>query len=344
MKPKKDTPLNGCAPTAQTSPKPLFASGSVVAAVSGVLAPRILRAGFPLNQTAADFCAFRTARMESENFALTAIQARPRPSRAVVASVALAAAFGLSVQAQEKAPQQAFASSSADSHLTVSFGANRSSTTLSGTANPRSKWGPLLDVDYTNGPFYASTSRGLGYNVVATKQLTVGLGLGYQFGRKESADVVLKGMGDVKGSPQLLASADWNPLDDFIHVYASAAASTRRDSGKQLTVGATLAYPIVSKLIGTVDVSLLAADARYLQAYYGVTPVQAAVTGYAVKTPSAGIVSASFSTGLSYELTDRWKLNAAVGATRLRGDAASSPITVKRTLPNASVSASYSFF
>ena len=60
----------------------------------------------------------------------------------------------------------------------------------------RGRGGPTIDVRWQDKAF-VSTGEGVGYNLVHQRGLQVGIGVGYDLGRKERADYPnLRGMGD----------------------------------------------------------------------------------------------------------------------------------------------------
>ena len=140
----------------------------------------------------------------------------------------------------------------------------------------------------------------------------------------------------------MVLSAAWNPLD-FISVSAALTTAAKRANGSFLTLGTSLGFPVYGKLYGSVDLTAELADRNYAQTYYGVTAAQSVRSGYRELRPKAGLISTSASVGLNYELTKEWSLGASLGATRLMGDAAKSPIFSKRTESSASLFASYVF-
>ena len=84
-------------------------------------------------------------------------------------------------------------------------------------------------------------------------------------------------------------------------------------------------------------------DADYNQAYYGLTPVQAAATGLRVTTPGAGISAVQAGISGRMELAPRWTGFGGLAWQRLAGDAADSPLVRERTSPRLVLGAAYSF-
>jgi MipA family protein len=256
------------------------------------------------------------------------------------AALIAAGVMSATVQAQTAAPA---ADAKADEPaFTVSVGAAYSTETLNG-ARSKATWGPLLDLEYKNGRFYASTSRGVGYNLVDSEQFTFGAGLAYTPARKEKDDLRRRGLGDVKATGLVLLTAGWSPLDGLINFYGSAALATRRENGAFYTLGTNIGFPLYGSLSGFVDLSTTFGDKKYMASRYGVTPANAAPSGYAVFTPGAGIVNAAVSVGVQYELSKAWSMGATAGTTQLRGDARRSPVTNRKREPDAALFVSHSF-
>lgn len=73
-------------------------------------------------------------------------------------------------------------------------------------------------------------------------------------------------------------------------------------------------------------VTLSYADESYTQAFYGVTPAQAAASGLPAFDVGSGFHSLSGTLIAGYDLDDRWQLNAIVSYTEYIGDYRNSPI------------------
>ncbi len=229
--------------------------------------------------------------------------------------------------------------------LTLTFGAYYGTqSSLAGGASTDPEISPLLDIDYSRGRFFASTERGIGFNAVDNEAWTVGLGVGYDLGRKQKDDRRFRGLGDVDSSVTGVVSVAWRPLrSDFWTVYAAGQVAAEKANGRTLNFGTVIGVPLTANLSAFVDVSAQWNDRDYMQTYYGVTALQSVRSGYRPYRPDAGLSSVSFSVGLDYTLGEHWSLGAAAGADRLAGDAKDSPIYDKETRPNAAVYASYRF-
>ena len=262
----------------------------------------------------------------------------PRMKKTFGVALMMVSAFPLHAQSDVKSG----ATELNEGILSITFGALYSTRSLTGGIATRPELGPLLDVSYVRGGFFASTLSGVGYNFVKTKQLMVGAGLGYLPEREAAGDSRLRGLGDVAASPTVMLTTVWNLLD-FMSVGATLTTASKRANGSFLTLGTSLGFPIYGKLNGSVDLAAELANRNYAQTYYGVTAAQSMSSGYRELRPKAGLINTSASVGLNYELTKEWSVGGSIGATRRQGDAAKSPIFTRRTEYDASLYGSYTF-
>jgi outer membrane scaffolding protein for murein synthesis (MipA/OmpV family) len=68
------------------------------------------------------------------------------------------------------------------------------------------------------------------------------------------------------------------------------------------------------------------ASASYLDRFFGVGPRESASSGLRLYDATPGLKDVSISGSVSYSLTDNWTIGGLVGAQRLLGPAASSPV------------------
>lgn len=244
-----------------------------------------------------------------------------------------------------KAPRTAPAAAS----FTVGLGA-AVSTRYSGSNETVAL--PLLVLDYVRPDgFFASTLRGLGY-AGSAGQLFYSVALGYRVPRHEkprgpagfgTGSRYLHGMGDVKGSATALALVGYSVLPwlDLV-AYAEQPLSARGNGARYgLDASAKVLQAVQDTM--TLSASLSAGDGRYMQTYYGVSPVQAANAGYAAFAPKAGVYQLEATLSHQHRFSNAWSLTGQLGVQRLQGDAAKSPLTRRTTQPVAAVYASYAF-
>jgi outer membrane protein len=85
------------------------------------------------------------------------------------------------------------------------------------------------------------------------------------------------------------------------------------------------------------------ASRQYNQTFFGVTSEQSARSAFPEFEAGSGINSLRFTVGSSYRFAPRWRLFGGVAASRLSGDAGSSPIIETRNQYRAFASAIYLF-
>lgn len=151
----------------------------------------------------------------------------------------------------------------------------------------------------------------------------------------------LAGLGDIAATPvvTLFASTRVGALP----VQLSLAKATRSHRGTQVRLALPLRFALTEELSLAVTPALTWADSRYTQAYFGVSPAQAARTSYRSFEAGAGLKSASVDLGLDYKLSGGWGLHAGASFSRLAGDAAHSPVTERRQQARSMLALSYQF-
>ena len=212
--------------------------------------------------------------------------------------------------------------------------------------------GPVLALDYsTPGGFFASTMRGIGYGSTAGS-FNYSAALGYRDGRQEkdessfgfsSGSTRLRGMGEIKGSAIAILSAGYTPLEWLNLSVTADLALSQKDNGNAFHFSASSPFYTADKDKLSLAATASVGDTKYLQTYYGVTALQSANSGYAAFKPNSGLYEVSANLSWEHQFDKNWALHTLVGAARLQGDAAKSPIARRRLSPNAAVYVTYSY-
>lgn len=190
----------------------------------------------------------------------------------------------------------------------------------------------------------AGVPAGVGAFLVQDAHWRVGVGLGGNLDkpRKESDSARLHGMGDI--SATALGSVFASYSDSWWKVGGNVVTDLAgKDQGTRATLDLEASYSPVDRLMLTAGPSVTWADSKYTQTFFGVTAAQSASSGLATYTAKSGINSISFNIGANYQLTQQWGLGARLSASSLRGDAADSPITEKKSQTTLGVFANYRF-
>lgn len=222
----------------------------------------------------------------------------------------------------------------------VSLGAGASwRPTFEGSDRSRFRPLPVITVNWRDtitfgeGGLSAQLRRG---------RLRMGGGLTFDGGRKDhdtggifgGGDDRLRGMGDIDFALGLRGFAAWRL--GFIELNASAIKYLgEQNDGILASLGASAPLPLGRKLLFIPGVRASWADDKYMQTFFGVTPLQASRSIFPAFNARSGLQEVRGSANLIYRFNDHWYGAVNTNVTQLLGDAAHSPISIVNT--NASV-------
>ena len=152
-------------------------------------------------------------------------------------------------------------------------------------------------------------------------------------------------VGDVKRTVEVGAFVQHYVSDNF-RVRAEARQGLGGHGGLLGYVGADYVARLADKWAISIGPRVRFGSSDYLDAYYGVTPQVALLTGLPVHDPDAGVRAVGAISGFNYALDDRWGLFGYGRYDRLVGDARKSPIVREFGSPNqfsAGLGVSYTF-
>ena len=207
---------------------------------------------------------------------------------------------------------------------------------------------PVLQLDYQNSDgFFVSTARGIGYGS-KIDAFSLSAAIGYDAGRGDknehfySGSDALKGMGKIDGAALANLGVVYDAGAFSLNAQASLALSNR-ERGNSYQFGA--AMPL---LTAESDQVMLGAHAKYsdnknMQTFHGVTAAQSLRSGYKVYSAKKGLESVGLDVNWNHVIDKRWSVATVVGLTRLSGDAASSPLTKRKTSPLLASVVNYAF-
>jgi outer membrane scaffolding protein for murein synthesis (MipA/OmpV family) len=255
-----------------------------------------------------------------------------------LARVALMVACGISVGPmplwaqslpEQEVEQEGLAGKPEEGQFTGALGAGLvSRPRYQGADTSRVRLAPLVLLRYGNvffGPL------GLGWAAIHTDDFRAGPVLGYEGGRRESADPHLYGLGDIRGSITggAFATYRFEPFEIGATVRQSL---THRDNGLNGFVRFEYVLQIVPhEWDFRIGPHLDFADAVYEQTQFGVSTIQSEQSGLLVFTPGGGLRDVGLRASLTYISTDHLVLRAFAGISKFMGDAADSPIVLSRT-------------
>jgi outer membrane protein len=172
--------------------------------------------------------------------------------------------------------------------------------------------------------------RGLDALLLRRPGLRVNLALRFDPGRRESESEDLEGMGEIRATVRARLGLSWEPAPRWGVSLASSFDVLDRVGGYTVSVGLSRRFDLGPHQRLVLAASLTGAGDRYLQTWYGVTPAQSAASGYAVYDAPEGLRDVSLLATWRNDFNERWAGFASVGASRLLGPAADSPLTRQR--------------
>jgi outer membrane scaffolding protein for murein synthesis (MipA/OmpV family) len=199
---------------------------------------------------------------------------------------------------------------------------------------------PVIDIHYRDIAFI-SDGQGLGYNLIRGKTYRAGVALTYDLGRDQDVAPRLHGLDDIDAAPEAKLYADFTLLPFVFDVDLRRGIGGH--DGYIGDVGFHVPIPLGKYFFLFAGPSVTFADRRYMQAYFGVGPVQAARSQFRRFDAQGGLKRATFGATAVYTLSDKWILASDFGAARLLGDAARSPIVESKAEFTIDASVVYKF-
>ena len=189
----------------------------------------------------------------------------------------------------------------------------------------------------------AGSGGGLRVELAQGERLRAGLGLRLDSGRREADSPELRGLGDVRGTLRLRLSASYRLDDGWRARSVVTVDALGRGGGTlgELQIGRDIALSPHLGVQGTLGLGW--ADRRHLQSYFGISPEQAARSGYPVTTLSTGLRDVTVSAGWRRALGPRWAVFGGANVSRLIDEAAASPLVRKRNSQSVNLGVMHRF-
>lgn len=212
-----------------------------------------------------------------------------------------------------------------------------------GSDESRTRVFPSFDYQWQNG-WFAGTTNGIGYNFSdRPAEMSYGLRLTADFGRKERRSEALTGMGDVD------ARAEFGGFFNYYVTRNMAVFTTLRYGSGDGSDGVVVDFGAVySTLLAPgwrlgLSAAATFADSNHMQSFFGVTPQQSLTSGYAPFSAGSGIRDVRTALSITYDITSNMGVTAGVGARSLQGDAKDSPLTRDSSDVSGVVAVAYRF-
>jgi outer membrane protein len=207
---------------------------------------------------------------------------------------------------------------------------------------------PMFNVSY--GRFFlgeapgSGSGGGLGVNLYQDSHWRLGASISGDFitPRKESDDPRLHGLGDISGTARASLFAA------YTQDWATLRTNVRSDiaghgEGTLVAVDLEGHYHPTERLTLSAGPGLTWASGQYMRTFFGVSAAQSAASGLPQFEPGAGVDTIRLSLGANYRISTAWNLGTRASLSRLRADAADSPITETRNQNTYALFAAYHF-
>jgi outer membrane scaffolding protein for murein synthesis (MipA/OmpV family) len=201
---------------------------------------------------------------------------------------------------------------------------------------------PSIDYQWKNG-WFAGLANGIGYQFPSRPDIQFGLRVTADLGRQESRTAALNGMGDIEIRPEAGVFFNYFPTAEVFLTSSLRYGAGNDRNGMQIDLGAGYANKLAAQWRAAVGVAATWVNADYMQAFFGVTPQQAAASGYAAYSAGSGLRDVRINGSLTYFIDARWSVTGALTVRSLQGDARDSPIVFENTPVSGVLALSYGF-
>lgn len=163
-------------------------------------------------------------------------------------------------------------------------------------------------------------------NILGFKNIKFGPVLHFTGGRSDSNNPVLNGLGDIDTSIDLGLFVRSTIADHYILRLRYYHALIGGNNGGVMDLTFNARFIDEETVSAAFSVRARWGDAQHTGRYFGVSPVQSAITGLPEYSPGTSFQDVRISLGGRWELNKDWALNAYARYTRLVDDIADSPI------------------
>jgi outer membrane scaffolding protein for murein synthesis (MipA/OmpV family) len=198
----------------------------------------------------------------------------------------------------------------------------------------------VFDVRYKDIAFL-SDGEGVGVNLLRGPTYRAGLAITYDLGRNHHVQTRLAGLGNIDPAPEAKLFAEYF-LAPFVYTFDVRKAIGGHD-GVIGDLGLYVPVPAAKDFYVFTGPTVTFADSDYMQAYFGISPLQAERSQFHVFTARGGLVRAGWGVTALYKYSDHWWLEGEAAWEYLLGDAANSPIVEDKSQFTAGVNLLYRF-
>lgn len=177
--------------------------------------------------------------------------------------------------------------------------------------------------------------RGLDATLVRRENLRLNATLRVDPGRSRSKSDALQGVHEVPSTLRGRLALTWRPAPDWQLATGWSADLLGRGTGAVVDLGVAREFKLSRDASLWLGGGASWADGRQMRAQFGITPEDAARSGYAVYAPGSGLRDARLSLDWRQSFGRRWVAFAGVSLGRMLGPTVDSPLTTDRVQPGA---------
>ncbi len=184
-------------------------------------------------------------------------------------------------------------------------------------------------------------TAGASVELLQTDRFKFSAGLRIDSGRQASDSSALAGLPDIRRTLRGRVGASYR-LDSHWSVGTGLSSDLLGRDGGALA-GVDLGYRdrLTEHTEWSAGFGITTADAQYMRTYYGITSDASARSGLTAFRPGAGLRDVHTGIGLTTALDKHWIVFGNVGASKLQGDAAASPLTKSQSSIGGSIGIAY---
>lgn len=168
---------------------------------------------------------------------------------------------------------------------------------------------------------------GLSTDIFSSDRFNLGLAVRGDTGRSPGDDPALTGLPAVRSTLRARLYAGYK----FTPAWGLGASWSQdmlgRGGGATATLGLGYRFHSSPETEWTLGAGANFGNRRYMRNHFGVPASAVAASGYALYEPGAGLIDLNLGAGVTTLLSRRWVAYAGLGASRLQGAAARSPLT-----------------
>lgn len=224
----------------------------------------------------------------------------------------------------------------------------RSRPAYDGSASQHVQFVPV--IRYFGHPWFARSTQGVlegGIRMEFAPGLQGGAQLAYEPGREASESAFLKShnVSDIHHGASFGLHLEWDhnfgPMP--ITLLARTRQHTNSDQGTKADLRLSAGVYRNARLAVGVFTQATWANAKSVDAFYGITPQQSVITGLPVFAPGSGWIFGTAGLLWSMDLNRNWIVVGSMEARRQRGDAARSPLVERASNHYVSAGVAYQF-